>query len=422
MKAALYIRVSTSEQAIHGYSLPAQEALLREYAEQHDMTVYNVYADEGVSAAKALTKRKALLAMLDDAEKGKFQCILFKDITRWSRSSKNYWAIQDRLDKCKVGWISVQQPYLETLTPTGRFQVSVMLGTAQLESEQTGERVKFVQDSLLRQGYFPYGSICFPVGYKAQRDGTHTRLVPDEDTKETVKEMFARYLTCGSFNQISREYGMNVASARFILKNRIYIGEFRGISGFCEPLISEKDFETAQTIAKRNTRLMRNRGKYTFSSLGRCSCGAPLAAQLTDGHVYYRCHSCRAIISERRLEELFIEETETHIKDLEVAVTPQRKPAREAEKRKKLLDKMTRLNDLFIDGNITKSDYQSRKAVLEAQISDLEVKPRKIPAQFKGDWKTAYSALDAQKRNVLWRTVCDRFVLNEDKTVSIFFL
>ena len=154
MKCAVYIRVSSAEQTMPGhYSLSAQEDLCREYAKEHQMQVYKVYADEGISASKSLLKRKALLSMLEDAEKGKFQCILFKDITRWSRNASNYYKVQDRLDKCKVGWVSVQQPYLETLTPTGRFQVSVMLGTSQLEAEQTGERIKFVQDAQLREGY-----------------------------------------------------------------------------------------------------------------------------------------------------------------------------------------------------------------------------------------------------------------------------
>ena len=49
MKAALYIRVSTTDQVVHGYSLDAQETLLKEYAASHNMEVASVYADEGKS-------------------------------------------------------------------------------------------------------------------------------------------------------------------------------------------------------------------------------------------------------------------------------------------------------------------------------------------------------------------------------------
>ena len=424
MKAALYIRVSTSEQALHGYSLPAQEALLREYAEQHEMQVYNVYADEGVSAAKALTKRKALLAMLDDAEQGKFQCILFKDITRWSRSSKNYWTIQDRLDKCKVGWISVQQPYLETLTPTGRFQVSIMLGTAQLESEQTGERVKFVQDSLVKQGYYPFAEFCVPFGMECEKVNGHPKLVPGEDA-EKVREIFRIFLDNGNINQTAETVGMNYLHVRDILRNRIYIGEFRGVPHFCEPVITESEFNIAQSLTKHKSYTVRHRGSYTFSSLGRCYCGGSLAAQRPNHGkaIYYQCNKCKHNgIAEKALEEAFLDRMEEFLGEMEIEVKPQRNPSRDAKTRAKLMEKMDRLNELYIDGNISKKDYNEKKTSLEAQISVLTPRPRKLPKEFKGDWKTAYRALDSQRRNVLWKTVCKGYVLNQDKTVSIFFV
>jgi site-specific DNA recombinase len=44
-KAAIYIRVSTTDQAESGYSLQAQEALCRQYCAEHDYSVVGVYAD-----------------------------------------------------------------------------------------------------------------------------------------------------------------------------------------------------------------------------------------------------------------------------------------------------------------------------------------------------------------------------------------
>ena len=78
-KAALYIRVSTTDQALHGYSLSAQEELLRRYA------------DEGISGHVLLEKRPEIMRLLSDAEKGKFAVVLFKDITRWSRNASSYY-------------------------------------------------------------------------------------------------------------------------------------------------------------------------------------------------------------------------------------------------------------------------------------------------------------------------------------------
>lgn len=48
-RVALYIRVSTQEQAVEGHSIEAQDAKAREYAERIDYEITNVYIDEGIS-------------------------------------------------------------------------------------------------------------------------------------------------------------------------------------------------------------------------------------------------------------------------------------------------------------------------------------------------------------------------------------
>ena len=113
MRAAGYIRVSTAEQAMHGFSLDAQKELIERYAADHGMKLVGVYADEGKSASKALARRPELLRMVADAESGQFDTILFKDLTRWSRNPSQFYAIQDRLDAAKVSWIAIEQPSLE---------------------------------------------------------------------------------------------------------------------------------------------------------------------------------------------------------------------------------------------------------------------------------------------------------------------
>ena len=54
-RCAIYIRVSTAEQMMHGKSLEAQKQYLTNYAKEHNMTVAGVYADEGKTARKELT-------------------------------------------------------------------------------------------------------------------------------------------------------------------------------------------------------------------------------------------------------------------------------------------------------------------------------------------------------------------------------
>lgn len=52
MRASLYARVSTDEQANRDNSIPAQIRALREYCKKNDITIYNEYIDEGVSGQK----------------------------------------------------------------------------------------------------------------------------------------------------------------------------------------------------------------------------------------------------------------------------------------------------------------------------------------------------------------------------------
>jgi DNA invertase Pin-like site-specific DNA recombinase len=74
---AAYIRVSTTEQALHGLSLTAQVQKIQKYADAHNMKIVEWYKDEGVSARKLIRNRPELQRMIQDAEKGKFERILF---------------------------------------------------------------------------------------------------------------------------------------------------------------------------------------------------------------------------------------------------------------------------------------------------------------------------------------------------------
>ena len=64
LRVALYIRVSTEEQVLHGYSLEAQEEELVRFAAEHHMKVVGIFRDEGNSARKPALKRKVMQELL----------------------------------------------------------------------------------------------------------------------------------------------------------------------------------------------------------------------------------------------------------------------------------------------------------------------------------------------------------------------
>ena len=74
-RPALYIRVSTEEQALRGYSLEAQLADLEAFAKENFMIITDRYIDAGTTARKKLKNRKEFQRMLSDVRVGAWQLV-----------------------------------------------------------------------------------------------------------------------------------------------------------------------------------------------------------------------------------------------------------------------------------------------------------------------------------------------------------
>ena len=416
-KCAGYVRVSTTEQAATGLSLQAQRDLIERYAREHDMELVRIYADEGVSAAKSLDKRTGLLQLLADAERHKFSVFLFKDLTRFSRNAVQYYKVSERLDKCQVGWIAIEQPYLETVTPTGRFMVNTVMGTAQLEADQTAQRIKFTQDAEVNRGYFPFPAHCAPLGYTTKKVNGHNMLVIDEETAPKIRELFAEFLKSGNATQTGEIVGVPHFNLMRTLKNRVYIGEFRGISDFCEPIISESDFNKAQALMKHHS----YRGKvhnYIFSGLAYCGlCGAKMAWNAPDGkYPMCRCKRCKNTLTERDMERQVMATIEPQLAQYKV-VLKKRDYTREKDLKKRFEDKLRRLTDLYVDGLITREEFDAKHNEYKTAIESIVIPT--VP-DLPETWQSVYAKLDNIKKNVLWKTVINHIEI-KDKKVDIYF-
>ena len=449
LRAALYIRVSTAEQAMHGYSIDAQKEFLEEYAKQNGMRIVGVYADEGKSASKLLYQRKELLRMIEDMEAGKVDVILFKDITRWSRNSSHYHRIQDRIDAAGGYWIAVQQPYLETKTPTGRFQVTVMLGNAQLEAEQTSERIKFVNASRIPKGGVPYGSNSCPLGYAVAEVDGMKRMVKDISQSETTMAFFNYFLTYGStrgaitFLASEYDYRLEEKSARKMLSNTLYKGEYKGFAGYCEPYLTAEQFDQIQSIlAKRTYTPNDPKRVYLFSSLLKCAeCGRNLAAYHTKNgitdkvYLYYRCKnytlykSCPHSrgIGEKKTEKWLLANIENEMdKYIHSVKVEEVAPPKDTEKQRKAIEgKLKRNKELYIEGEIEKAEYTRRKEEYESQLADIPVYEKKdtkaIEDFLNSDWRSLYANLEKHEKRAFWRSIVDYIDVDKDLNFTPHF-
>lgn len=85
LRVAIYIRVSTYDQAREGYSLEAQENALRKWCADRNYQVYEIYADRGISG-KDIDHRPDMKRLLQDAKEEKFDMVIFWALSRFTRS------------------------------------------------------------------------------------------------------------------------------------------------------------------------------------------------------------------------------------------------------------------------------------------------------------------------------------------------
>ena len=85
MNIAAYCRVSTDKEDQLN-SLETQKEFFLEYTKRTGDSLIKLYADEGISGTK-IKNRKEFQRMLADAEKGLFDMVVVKDISRFARNT-----------------------------------------------------------------------------------------------------------------------------------------------------------------------------------------------------------------------------------------------------------------------------------------------------------------------------------------------
>ncbi|MBN2599230.1 MAG: recombinase family protein, partial [Candidatus Thermoplasmatota archaeon] len=177
IRAAIYTRVSTEEQAKEGFSLGAQLEKLRSYCNARDWIVTSEYIDDGYSGTKI--KRPAYLKMMEEMDK--WDAILVIKMDRIHRNSKNFMFMMEQLNKNKKEFVSMSESF-DTSTAIGRFVMNIIQGIAQLESEQIGERVYIGMEQKAKTNGGVLG-FNIPYGY----DYYEGKLTINEKESQVIK-------------------------------------------------------------------------------------------------------------------------------------------------------------------------------------------------------------------------------------------
>ena len=273
IRVAIYVRVSTLDQARDGYSLAAQTAALTDWCTRNG-TEYKIYEDAGISG-KDLAHRQAVKEMLRDVAAGNHDLILVWALSRLTRSVADLYSIYLELQQHKCELRSYTEPF-DTSTPVGRAMMGICGVFAQMERELTAERVKVAMAERAAQGKRTCGEV---LGYDLDGDS----LKINQDEAERVRFIFNSFQEQKNLSSVARlceERGYRGKRGRRFKAQHIKVIHSRpvyaGYYSFCgrmyhgnfEPIIPQGQWEEVQRILKTATRRLAAENEHSiFSSL-----------------------------------------------------------------------------------------------------------------------------------------------------------
>lgn len=300
-RAALYIRVSTLEQAQEGYSVGEQRERLIAYCKAQDWLIADIYVDGGYTGSNL--NRPGIQKLMSETEK--FDVVLVYKLDRLSRSQRDtLYLIEEIFRPNKVDFVSMQESF-DTSSPFGKAMIGLLAVFAQLEREQIKERTWMGRVARAKTGLH-HGGGNIPIGYDYE-DG---KLIVNPYEAEQVRKIYEWYLSGASLKAITdklqdagytNKYSSynSWSSVRNILENETYIGRlhFGGVvvDHAHEAIITEEQFNAAQILrGKRREQfgIHAFQSKHVLTGLLFCGhCGGRYYLRNTGKYSYYACYS-----------------------------------------------------------------------------------------------------------------------------------
>ena len=460
-RVVCYVRVSSEEQKLHGISLDAQRDKLKDYADKHHLKIVGWYEDEGISGRKLIRKRPALQRMLLDAQKGLFDRIIFIKLDRFFRSVAEYHECMKIIDP--VVWTATEEKY-DLSTANGRAFVNMKLTIAELEADQTSERIKLVNEYKVKTGQALTGSRIQGLGHTVLKINGVKKVVRDLNNEKLVIDIIDHFLTYQNKRQamlyVNDKYNRDITFRQItsLLSNTKLYGYHKGNPDYCEAYIDKATFDEIQEILKKNIRDTKPKNIYLFTGIIDCPCcGKKLSATRSGnqsvtikGKTYnydrtyysYRCNpayinkTCewKRRPNEQKIESALLNQLEDMINGyIEVAKIEDAR-VRDSHASDKITDlkgEMERLTKAYRKNRITEEEYDKEYDELETRLKELQSRLEPILERdltqyeelLKSDWKSLYNALTKENKRAFWRKYVKAIELSEKGVVkrAIFF-
>ncbi|WP_273129012.1 recombinase family protein [Bacillus weihaiensis] len=314
MKCVAYIRVSTDEQAKHGYSIAAQIERLEAYCVSQEWSLIDTFIDDGYSAKDL--NRPQFKEMMNRIKNEDIDVLLVYRLDRLTRSVLDLYEILKILDEHNCMFKSATEVY-DTTNAMGRLFITLVAAIAQWERENTAERVKLGMEKKTKLGKWKGGMA--PYGYKI----VNKELEINEDEEPLIKYIFHLSRTLGFYSIAKKitEQGFttrkggdwHVDTVRDIANNPIYAGylTFNDPKDSKKPprlqtlydgqhsrIIHREEFWSLQDILDKRRTFggKRETSNYYFSSVLRCArCGSSMSGHKgSQGVKTYRCSGKKA--------------------------------------------------------------------------------------------------------------------------------
>jgi len=246
LRVTFYARVSTDKMEQAG-SLENQVQYFTEFIQKNtNWTFVPGYVDEGISGTST-AKRDSFNRMIDDARAGKFDFIITKEISRFSRNTLD--SIQFTQELLRLGVaVLFQSDNLNTIDTDSEFRLTVMAGVAQDEVRKLSERLKFGFRQSIKNGRVLGNDKLY--GYDKER----CVLTVNEAEAAIVRQIFELYANEGlglrkiSFRLLeqgvtsSQGNSFNTTTIKNILLNPKYKG------WYCANKSKSVDYKTKQSV------------------------------------------------------------------------------------------------------------------------------------------------------------------------------